>query len=56
MPQYEWTVYPQCTDYIHLCTECLIKEFEKKLNEMDIKIEYIMPAINGNGFFIPWQM
>ena len=52
-----WEVIKE-TEFEHqyLCKECLIREFQKKIAELNIKLDGIYPPIQQKGFLCPWQV
>lgn len=42
---------------VPLCTECLIREFRKKVEEEQIRFNWIYPRIDGRpGYYTPWDV
>ena len=52
-----WEVIKE-TEFEHkyLCKDCLIRELQKKIAELEIKLEGIYPPIQKKGFLCPWQI
>ena len=41
---------------VPLCTECMIREFRKKVEEEQIRFNWIYPRIDGRvGYYTPWD-
>jgi hypothetical protein len=39
-----------------LCSTCLSRRMDSRLSELDIKIEFILPPIKGEGVMCSWEM
>ena len=42
-------------EFFYLCKDCLIREFNKKVEEEKIEIQCVYPPISGQGFCTSWD-
>jgi hypothetical protein len=43
-------------EHIYLCKDCLVREFQKKMAEADIRFEVLYPPLQGVGFLCSWEV